>query len=88
MLLLGLLVGGMAIGAIAQLLVGRSGSRIDWQLALIAGLIGSFVGGLLVSLVAGDGLALRYSGLIGSIVGAAAVTALWQARDRSRRAPA
>ena len=88
MLLLGLLVGGMAIGAIAQLLVGRSGSRIDWQMALIAGLIGSFVGGLLVSLVAGDGLALRYSGLIGSIVGAAAVTALWQARDRSRRAPA
>ena len=88
MLLLGLLVGGMAIGAIAQLLVGRSGSRIDWQMALIAGLIGSFVGGLLVSLVAGDGLALRSSGLIGSIVGAAAVTALWQARDRSRRAPA
>jgi uncharacterized membrane protein YeaQ/YmgE (transglycosylase-associated protein family) len=43
--------------------------------AFVAGLVGSFVGGLLASLVAGDGLRLRPSGLIGSIVGAIIVTA-------------
>jgi uncharacterized membrane protein YeaQ/YmgE (transglycosylase-associated protein family) len=32
-------------------------------------LIGSFVGGLLVSLLAGDGLSFRPSGIIGSLVG-------------------
>jgi uncharacterized membrane protein YeaQ/YmgE (transglycosylase-associated protein family) len=77
-LILGILVGGMLVGAIAQLVLGRSGSRVDWGMALIAGLAGSFVGGLLFSLLAGDGLALKPSGLIGSIVGAIIVTAIWQ----------
>ena len=36
------------------------------------------MGGLLFSLLAGDGLALRPSGLIGSIIGAIVVTAIWQ----------
>ena len=35
-------------------------------LALVAGLGGSFVGGLLASLLAGDGLAFKPSGIIGS----------------------
>ena len=78
MLILGILGLGMLVGAIAQLVLGRSGSRLDWGMALIAGLGGSFVGGLLFSLLAGDGLALRASGLIGSIIGAIIVTAIWQ----------
>ena len=78
MLILGILGFGMLVGALAQLLLGRSGSRLDWGMALIAGLAGSFVGGLLFSLLAGDGLALRPSGLIGSIIGALIVTAIWQ----------
>ena len=52
---------------------------------IVAGLVGSFVGGLLVSLLAGDGLALRPSGLIGSFVGAILVTLgwnYWQGRQR------
>ena len=53
------------------------GHGINWTTALVAGLLGSFVGGLLVSLLAGDGLALRPSGIIGSIVGAILVTLAW-----------
>ena len=49
----------------------------DWTEALIAGFVGSFVGGLLASLIAGDGLDFRPSGLIGSILGAIIVTAVW-----------
>jgi uncharacterized membrane protein YeaQ/YmgE (transglycosylase-associated protein family) len=43
----------------------------------VAGLVGSFVGGLLASLIAGDGLAFKPSGVIGSIIGAIIVTAGW-----------
>jgi uncharacterized membrane protein YeaQ/YmgE (transglycosylase-associated protein family) len=55
-------------------------------MALIAGLVGSFVGGLLFSLIAGDGLKIRPSGIIGSFVGALIITAIWQrSRQKSRR---
>ncbi|MDM7854817.1 GlsB/YeaQ/YmgE family stress response membrane protein [Cellulomonas alba] len=78
MLILGLILFGMLIGALAQLILGRRDRKIDWPMAIIAGLVGSFVGGLLISLLAGDGLKLRPSGIIGSIVGAVVVTALWR----------
>jgi uncharacterized membrane protein YeaQ/YmgE (transglycosylase-associated protein family) len=67
----------MMIGAIAQMVLGRKGQGIDWGMALIAGIGGSFVGGLLGSLLSGDGLAIRASGVIGSLVGALIVSALW-----------
>jgi uncharacterized membrane protein YeaQ/YmgE (transglycosylase-associated protein family) len=76
MLIIAIIVGGIFFGWIAQLILGRRGNRIDWGEALIAGLIGSFVGGLLISLLSGDGLAIRPSGIIGSIVGAVIVTAI------------
>ena len=66
------------IGALAQFILGRNGERVDWTMALFAGFGGSFVGGLLFSLLAGDGLAIKPSGLIGSILGAVIVTAIWQ----------
>ena len=47
-------------------------------MAFGAGIAGSFVGGLLVSLLSGDGLELRPSGIIGSIVGAILVTLGWE----------
>ena len=78
MLILGIILFGMLIGAGAQLILGRGGKGINWPLAFATGLIGSFVGGLLVSLLSGDGLELRPSGIIGSIVGAVLVTAGWQ----------
>lgn len=84
MLILGIILFGLLIGAAAQLIVGRGRDGIDWGLALIAGLGGSFVGGLLVSLIAGDGIEFRPSGIIGSLVGAVIVTAVamwWRQRS-------
>ena len=78
MLILGLILFGMLIGAGAQLILGRGGAGIDWTMAIVAGLVGSFVGGLLISLLAGDGIEFRASGIIGSLVGAIVVTALWR----------
>lgn len=75
----------MAIGAIAQFILGRDGRRVDWTMALFAGFGGSFVGGLLASLLAGDGLAITPSGLIGSIVGAVVITAIWQWYSKKQR---
>jgi uncharacterized membrane protein YeaQ/YmgE (transglycosylase-associated protein family) len=94
-LILGILLFGFIVGWLAQFILGRSAGTTDWTMALVAGLGGSFVGGLLASLIAGDGLALKPSGLIGSIVGALVITAIWQwyatkqrkqARDAEKKA--
>ena len=78
MLILAIIVFGMVIGALAQLIIGGKNMwTIDWGLALAAGLIGSFVGGLLISLVSGDGINFRRSGIIGSMIGALVVKAGW-----------
>jgi uncharacterized membrane protein YeaQ/YmgE (transglycosylase-associated protein family) len=77
MLLLALILFGMLVGAGAQLILGRSHRSIDWTMAIVAGLVGSFIGGLLISLLSGDGLDLRPSGIIGSLAGALLVTAGW-----------
>ena len=77
-LILGIILFGLLVGAAAQLVLGTGGRGVDWAMALGAGLVGSFVGGLVVSLLAGDGLALRASGLIGSFVGAVLVTLAWR----------
>jgi uncharacterized membrane protein YeaQ/YmgE (transglycosylase-associated protein family) len=49
---------------------------------LAIGIAGSFVGGLLGSLVLGDGLAIRPSGLIGSILGATLVLLVVRAMSK------
>ncbi len=74
----------MAIGWFAQWLLGNrtTGNRTDWTMAFVAGIGGSFVGGLLFSLIAGDGLALKPSGIIGSVVGAIIVTFIWKMVDK------
>jgi uncharacterized membrane protein YeaQ/YmgE (transglycosylase-associated protein family) len=77
MLIIAIMLFGMLVGAAAQLLLGTRTHRINWTTAIVAGLVGSFVGGLLASLLAGDGLDLRPSGIIGSIVGAILVTLAW-----------
>jgi uncharacterized membrane protein YeaQ/YmgE (transglycosylase-associated protein family) len=78
-LILAILGFGFLVGWLAQLALGM-GSKPNGQ-SLIAGLVGSFVGGLLASLIAGDGLDLRPSGLIGSFVGAVVVLLIWRAVD-------
>lgn len=79
MLILAILAFGFLVGWLAQLVLGM-GSKPNGQ-SLIAGLAGSFVGGLLASLIAGDGLELRPSGLVGSFVGAVIVLLIWRAVD-------
>ena len=87
MLILAIIVLGMMVGAVAQWILGRRGTRPDWAMALVAGIVGSFIGGLLASLIAGDGLALKPSGLIGTLVGALIVTFVWmQVRRRQAHA--
>jgi uncharacterized membrane protein YeaQ/YmgE (transglycosylase-associated protein family) len=67
---------GMLIGWLAQIVLGM-GSKPNAQ-SLIAGIGGSFVGGTLASLIAGDGFDIRPSGLIGSFVGAVIVLLVWR----------
>jgi uncharacterized membrane protein YeaQ/YmgE (transglycosylase-associated protein family) len=69
-IILFILVWGMAAGWVANLILGGGGRPDNWAPLLIAGLVGSFVGGLIFSLISGDGLRLRPSGIIGSILGA------------------
>lgn len=97
MLILGIILFGMVVGASAQWLLGGSSTRVNWGLALAAGLVGSFVGGLLAGFIAGNGLELRASGLVGSLVGAVIVTLAWRwwqvrkvpqvPKDASKRRP-
>jgi uncharacterized membrane protein YeaQ/YmgE (transglycosylase-associated protein family) len=83
-LLLAIVVLGVFAGWLANLLLGGGMFPDDWVQLFLAGVIGSFVGGLLASLLAGDGLTLRPSGIIGSVIGAVVVLAVWQALDRRR----
>jgi uncharacterized membrane protein YeaQ/YmgE (transglycosylase-associated protein family) len=83
LLILAIIGFGALCGWLASMLLGR-GYRLDGR-ALVAGLLGSFVGGLIFSLLAGDGLDLRPSGLIGSILGAVIILAVWGAVDGRRR---
>lgn len=84
MLILAIIAGGAFVGWLANLVLGGSWQPADWGELLAAGLIGSFVGGTLLSLLFGDGFALRPSGIIGSVLGAVVVLVAWRAmRARS-----
>jgi uncharacterized membrane protein YeaQ/YmgE (transglycosylase-associated protein family) len=86
LLILFILVWGMFAGWIAHLLLARS-EPINWGELLAVGIAGSFLGGLVISLLTGNGLALRPSGIIGSILGAVALLAAWRAVRGSPRRP-
>ena len=78
--IIGALVWGMAIGWVAQLILGgRASGNIDWLQALIAGGLGSLVGGTIGSLLLGEGLTLKLGGILSSIVGAVIVLLVWRA---------
>jgi len=79
MLILALIVFGIFVGGVAQLILGTPMREINWGFAIIAGLLGSFVGGLVISFISGDGINLRPSGLIGSVGGALLVSIAWGA---------
>jgi uncharacterized membrane protein YeaQ/YmgE (transglycosylase-associated protein family) len=77
---------GMAIGWVAQLILGRArkAKDRDWLQAIIAGAAGSFLAGTAGSMLFREDFALRPAGIIGSIIGAVVVVAIWNA-VRSRQ---
>jgi len=80
--LLYMLLVGMAGGYIAWLVLGKKKAisknrKPNWGLLLMMGVAGSFVGGAVVSLLAGEGLELRPSGMVASAAGAILVTAIY-----------
>ena len=78
-----LFIVGIIAGAIARFLVpGRD--PIGFLGTALLGIIGSFVGGLLWSLVTGNGLELQSSGLIGSVIGAVIALLVYRATIAER----
>jgi len=77
-----LFIVGMAAGWLAWVVLGKNKAltkdrKPNYAILLPLGVAGSFVGGLAMSLLAGDGLTLRPSGMITSVLGAIAVAALY-----------
>ena len=69
---LGWIFVGLVAGLVARIFV-HTGRRFGCLGTILLGIVGSFVGGLLGSLLSGDGLDVEASGWIGSIVGAMVV---------------
>jgi uncharacterized membrane protein YeaQ/YmgE (transglycosylase-associated protein family) len=86
MLLLFMVVWGLVAGWIAHLIL-RGTARPDWTVVFIAGLGGSLIGGTVAGLLAGDGFALRLSGIVGSVLGALLILGILYGRQAARAQP-
>ena len=76
MIVLGFIVIALVAGFVANWLVGRGRGYETWEL-FVAGLVGSFVGGLIFNLIAGNGFDFHWTGLLGSILGAVVVLLIY-----------
>jgi len=84
-ILLAFIVIALVAGYVANFLVGKKRKYEPWELFVI-GIVGSFVGGLIFSLIAGDGIELRPTGLIGSCIGAIVALVIYgPLRDQLRK---
>lgn len=77
-LIMAFLLIGMASGWVAWLAYGKRHEMSGMELFFV-GILGSFVGGLLMSLIEGNGFAIQMSGLVGSVVGALIVLPIFTA---------
>jgi uncharacterized membrane protein YeaQ/YmgE (transglycosylase-associated protein family) len=88
-LIVAILVIGLSAGWAAHLMVGRG--EPNYGRLFLVGIAGSLLGGLVGSLLFGDGLELRLSGLVGSVLGATLLLVvlnslgIGQPGERSRR---
>ena len=83
--LLALVVIARVPGCISNYRAARKRMYANWE-PFVSGLVGSFVGGLIFSLIAGDGLELRPTGLVGSIIGAIVALIIYgPIRDQLRK---
>jgi len=80
-LLLSLLILVIIAGFLARLIVPGRDPMGFWGTVLL-GIVGSFVGGLLFSLIFEHVVMLRASGLIGSIIGAVIALLIYRAATR------
>jgi len=76
MIVLAFIVIALVAGFVANWLVGRGRGYETWEL-FVAGIVGSFVGGLIFNLVAGNGFDFHWTGLLGSILGAVVVLLIY-----------
>jgi uncharacterized membrane protein YeaQ/YmgE (transglycosylase-associated protein family) len=76
MIILAFVVIALIAGYVANYLVGKGRHFEQWEM-FVAGIIGSFVGGLIFNLLAGNGLDISVTGLIGSTIGAIVVLAIY-----------
>lgn len=74
--ILGFVVIALVAGYIANYVVGKGKGFLQWEM-FVAGIIGSFVGGTLLNLVFEGDLDVSISGLVGSVIGAIIVLAVW-----------
>jgi uncharacterized membrane protein YeaQ/YmgE (transglycosylase-associated protein family) len=72
MIIVAFIVIALVAGFVANWLVGRGRHYETWEL-FVAGIVGSFVGGLIFNLIGGYGFDISISGLIGSTLGAIVV---------------
>jgi len=89
LIILGFVVIALVAGFVANWLIGRSRHYENWEL-FVVGIVGSFVGGGIFNLLAGQGFNLHWTGLVGSVIGAIVVLAAYgPIRDwlRKRNAP-
>ena len=81
MFIIWLLIIGLIAGALARLLVpGRDPMGILGTIAL--GIVGSLIGGTLLSLIVLHRFAIGFSGIIGSIIGAVIALLIYRASAR------
>ena len=75
-LIIALVLIPLVAGYVANLIVGKGKGFQMWEL-FVAGIIGSFVGGLILNLLINGDLELSISGLLGSILGTIIVLGIW-----------
>lgn len=81
--IIGMIILGLVAGAIAKLIMpGRDGGGIVWTIVL--GIAGSLLGGFLFN-VLGVGDGEMWAGLLGSIIGAIVILAIWRAITKRNR---